>query len=157
TGSPENGLVMADDRISRVLLTWQVNRSEIEQVKSSTDSIIQGLGKIGDNAASSTETVKKLTEASKGLDRAIAFDKVVKGFGDLAKSTGKWDDALIEVRKSLREAGASADEISGATQAFKELETAANSAAVAEAKTSGGGGLGAEGLRRTGGALSQLG
>lgn len=139
------------DQINKTILQFELDRARNKEALSAVTALQRSLTDIGGAAAKSTTTIQNLNKAMEGLKRQGAIDDVVKQFSQLVKTEKQAIEAANDLRKSLSDVGATKDEINDAVRSFHELTSAGGGAG------GGGKGLTVEGLRRTGGALSQLG
>lgn len=121
----------------------------LKAIQNAADGAANALLSINEDAAKSSQELKRLQDVSKLIGRGDSIDELARQFGRLGEVTGDFDTQLIHLRRSLHEVGASEGEIKRATAAFLEFQDAAN----------GGGKLniGLSSLGRTGSALNQLG
>lgn len=143
------------ENVSKTILQFELDRTKNKEVLSAVDALQRSLKEIGGKASESTKTIQNLTKATEALKRQGALDDVVKQFSALVKTEKQAVETAQELRKALRDVGASRGEIEGAVRAFNALTTGRG------AKASGGGKLSldrAEGLLgRAGASLSGIG
>lgn len=137
---------MPDSREGYVKLGFEVDQASINQIKAANDTLITSLERVGGAAVKTSETFDRLKQVSATIGRATDIDTIGKQFASLGKTIGDDTAALVQMRQVLKEIGASSSEVDKATRAFKEMQ-----AASADSFS------GVGGLRRTGGALRQLG
>lgn len=146
------------DKTTNLLLRASVDQGAAAQgvkslrdIQAASDAVRNSLLKINEDAAKTSGEFKRLEEVSKVIGRDSAISDLAAQFVNLGRVTGDYETQLINMRRALREVGASATEIRKATAEFKTLEDQAEKTA----KSSKGIGLGS--LRAGSSALRGLG
>lgn len=146
----------SDDRVSRVILRYDTDQASAQTVLSSLKRIEANFSTLEGRVASTSETSKQLAAQIKQFERQTAIENLAKEFAQLGVQMNQTDEYALKLRASLRDVGASKDEIREAYFAFDEFTKKAQEAANATGSVSSGKGFSVEGLRRTGGAINQL-
>jgi hypothetical protein len=115
-----------------VLLRAQVDQSTAEQgvralraVQQASDDAQKSLLKINEDAGKVSSEFQRLAAVSQTIGRDSAIHDLAGQFVELGKATGDYEQQLINLRRALREVGASDEELAKATRAFKELQNEA--------------------------------
>lgn len=127
---------MADsDKISKTILAYEVDQASISSVQRATQAILADFRRLEGGVQATSTTTKNLTAGLKELQRAGSIQNLTREFVALGKSAKDFDGALINLRRGLKDVGATSAEIDRATEAFRRLQTEAK-------KSQGGGGSG---------------
>lgn len=142
---------MADDNVLEQLLRIRLDAAAAANAQKGIQVIKAGFVDLAATAdktnVSATTLVSKIAE----INRANAIDKLGKDFGTLADKIDDADTAAKLLAGRLAEVGASEAEINRAATVFSASQGSQ------DGSDGGGSGIGLQGLRRTGSALTQLG
>lgn len=111
----------ANDRVAKVIVKYEVDKPSVAGMSASIDQIQRALTKVKGGSSLQNDLQKNLSKLQKELSRKSGIDDLAKGFANLAKQTGEYEDNLISLRKALREVGASSKEIALASASFQDL------------------------------------
>jgi hypothetical protein len=130
------------------ILKLKMDPASAEYAKTTVKVVKDGLTDLAATAEKGSNAATTLTKKLGDINRANQVEKLGKDFGVMAGKIGDADKAAALLAGRLADIGASTGEIEKAGQAFANAQN-------------GGGGIGGnlsiEGLKRSGGALSQIG
>lgn len=138
------------DKVVTTTLRYLIDQQALQQSKAGIDQLIRGLSDIGGEGAKSSQGLQSLVDMQKELGRTQAIADVTKQFVAYGKATGDAKAGLISLRNALQEVGASSEEISKATTAYRELNAE-------KGKESGRGGIGREAAGAAAGIAQRIG
>ncbi len=139
----------SDNNVLETLLRLKLDKQSAELAKQDIKELKAGFVDLAATAEKGSNAATTLTKKLGEINRAAQVDKLGNEFGVLATNIKNTDKAAELLAGRLADIGASKDEIEAAGASFAKAQEAASGG--------GGGVLGVNGLRRTGGALTQLG
>lgn len=139
-----------NDRLSRIVLQYEVDRASAQAAANSADAVSKQLAKVGIAADTVGVKAQTLQAAFAGLERQRGLDKIAAQMA-LARSQGaSLETAIIRASSELNKMGANESEINRVAVAFDRAEKEARDLENAQNRLFKGG-------RLQGGALGRIG
>lgn len=145
------------NRTIEILLKAGVDKSTatqgvraLQEIQRASEAAQASMLSLGGEPARVANQYKALGDVSKLIRRELDIQNIAQQYYTLGQIVGDDVGQLENLRRTMKEVGASSDEIDRATRAFQELQ------AQAKGSNQSAKGLSVEGFRRTGGAIEQL-